>query len=89
MFGLSTINSFTLDNGTKNMNYESKFAQRFTELLENHKMTQVEFGKKYGFSKTRVNNWCKGPSEPPLKVIVMICKEFGEEADWLIGVKDL
>ena len=67
----------------------SKFAERFKELLEQKNMNQTVFGKKYGIPNKTISNWCNGTSEPSFDMLIFICKEFNETADYLLGLTDV
>lgn len=67
---------------------ESKFAERFRKLLADNNMNQTTFGKKYGISPSTVTNWCNAGVEPSFDMLIFICKEFDESADYLLGLID-
>lgn len=66
----------------------SKFAERFRKLLADNNMNQTTFGKKYGISPSTVTNWCNSGIEPSFDMLIFICKEFRESADYLLGLED-
>jgi len=66
----------------------NKFKERFRELLADNNMNQTTFGKKYGISPNTVAKWCNG-TEPSYDMLIFICKEFEESADYLLGLKDI
>lgn len=51
-------------------------------------MNQTTFGKKYGISPSTVTNWCNAGVEPSFDMLIFICKEFDESADYLLGLID-
>jgi len=67
----------------------SKFPERFCELLREKNMTRAGFGRKYGIPANTVSNWCTGTNEPSFDMLIFICKEFQESADYLLGLKDI
>ncbi|MBQ8726114.1 MAG: helix-turn-helix transcriptional regulator [Clostridia bacterium] len=66
----------------------NKFSERFRQALEENGISQNAFAKKIGMSQGIINNYCTGKREPSLDVLVLICRELGESADYLLGVKD-
>ena len=66
----------------------SKLSQRLVEVLKENGISQNAFAKKIGMSQGVVNNYCTGKREPSLDVLVLICKELNESADYLLGIID-
>ena len=66
----------------------NKFSERFRQALEENGISQNAFAKKIGMSQGIINNYCTGKREPSLDVLLLICRELGESADYLLGVKD-
>ncbi|MBO5102943.1 MAG: helix-turn-helix transcriptional regulator [Clostridia bacterium] len=66
----------------------NKFKDRLIISLKSNKISQVELAKRIKMSQTIVNNYCTGKREPTLDVLVLICKELNESADYLLGLKD-
>ena len=66
----------------------NKFKDRLIISLKSNKISQVELAKRIKMSQTIVNNYCTGKREPTLDVLVLICKELNELADYLLGLKD-
>ena len=66
----------------------NKFCERFRQVLEDNGISQKAFAKKIGMSQGVINNYCTGKREPSLDALLLICKELGESADFLLGVKD-
>ena len=66
----------------------NKFPERFKELLATKAVSQREFGRQCKLDSKTVSNWCNGKTEPNINQIIMICKYFGESADYLLGLKD-
>ena len=66
----------------------NKFSERFRQALEENGISQNAFAKKIGMSQGIINNYCTGKREPSLDVLVLICRELGESADYFLGVKD-
>lgn len=64
------------------------FCKRLKETLVAINMSQWELAKRIGMSQSIVNNYCTGKHEPSLDVLVAICKELGESADYLLGLVD-
>jgi len=61
------------------------FQNRFSTLFEESDISQEEFGKLFGVSKSQIFNWRNGRGEPDtemLKNIAHICKV---SVEWLIG----
>lgn len=47
------------------------------------KMSMEKFGDRIGISKSAVNQIEKGKNTPSEQTVVLICKEFNIEEDWL------
>ncbi|MFI3168262.1 MAG: helix-turn-helix transcriptional regulator [Bacillota bacterium] len=66
----------------------NKFAERLKEVLQEKGISQNQFSKQLGVGQKTVNNWCLGIHEPCIDMIIVICKELSESADYLIGLED-
>ncbi len=66
----------------------NKFSERLTEILKEKSISQYQFAKMIGMSRTIVNNYCTGKREPTLDGLITICNVLGESADYLLGIKD-
>ena len=66
----------------------NKFSSRLREALRNNSISQNAFAKRIGMSQGIVNNYCTGKREPSLDVLVLICRELNESADYMLGLED-
>ena len=66
----------------------NKLSERLVEVLKANGISQNALAKKIGMSQGVVNNYCTGKREPSLDVLVLICKELNESADYLLGIID-
>ncbi|MBR7159887.1 MAG: helix-turn-helix transcriptional regulator [Clostridia bacterium] len=66
----------------------NKFSSRLRETLRNNSISQNAFAKRIGMSQGIVNNYCTGKREPSLDVLVLICRELNESADYMLGLED-
>ena len=66
----------------------NKFSDRLKKSLKNNGITQTELAKRINMSQGIVNNYCTGKREPSLDVLISICKELGETADYLLGIEE-
>ncbi len=68
-----------------NMN---KFSERLKECLKATGVSQSELARRINMSQSVVNNYCTGKHEPPLDILILICKALGESSDYLLGLVD-
>ena len=61
-------------------------ADKIQLLRENIGMTQSEFAKSLGLSRSGVNAWEMGLSIPSTQYIVELAKLFKVSADYLLGI---
>jgi len=65
------------------------FVERLNESLKSNQMSQSELARRIKMSQVVVNNYCTGKRVPPMDILVAICKELDESADYLLGLTDL
>lgn len=65
-----------------------EFKNRLASLREEKKLTQVEFSKIMGYTRTAVCNWEGGNRQPRLDDLVKIADFFGVSVDYLVGRTD-
>lgn len=53
------------------------FAKNLTRLLEEHDLSQAQFGSIIGVTQQAVSRWMSGERSPRMKVIDQICDYFG------------
>lgn len=53
------------------------FAKNLTGLLEEHGLSQAQFGSIIGVTQQAVSRWMSGERSPRMKVIDQICDYFG------------
>lgn len=51
-------------------------------------LNQTKFGEIIGVSQDTVSLWEKGKSLPRVEDVIVICKTFDIESDYLLGLKD-
>jgi len=56
---------------------------RIKQIRKEHKLTQVEFGKKIGVKGNTITNYETGYRNPTDAIILSICKEFKINEEWL------
>lgn len=61
-----------------------EIAERLLAIRETQRMTQQEFADRLGFPKRTYLAWERGDSEPPLRLLAAIIREFGIDANWLL-----
>lgn len=61
------------------------FRDRFNTLFDESKLSQEEFGKLFGASKSQIFNWRNGRGEPDSEMMKIIANKCCVSADWLIG----
>ncbi|MFI3166189.1 MAG: helix-turn-helix transcriptional regulator [Bacillota bacterium] len=66
----------------------NKFAERLVEVLKIKGISQNKFAKKLEIAQSTMNGWCKGYREPSFDMLITICKELEESADYLLGLED-
>lgn len=66
----------------------NKFSERLRQVLKDKQLSQSALAKKIGMSQGVVNNYCTGKREPTLDVLILICNELNESADYLLGIEN-
>ncbi len=61
---------------------------RIKTLRESAGMTQVELAKKLDISRTSINAWENGISEPSAAYIIELAKLFHSSADYILELDD-
>ncbi len=56
---------------------------RIKQIRKSHDLTQQEFAKRLGVSRSGIASYESGEREPISAVISLICREFGINEDWL------
>ena len=59
--------------------------QRIFYLLEEKKMTQVEFSKRTGIATTTISDWRKKRTNPTAEKIMIICRTLDVTPEWLLS----
>lgn len=49
---------------------------------------QKDVAERLGIERTRYLKWEHGDSQPPLEMLVKMCKLFGVSSDYLLGLED-
>ena len=58
---------------------------RFSALFEESDISQEEFGKLFGVSKSQIFNWRNGRGEPDTEMLKNIAHTCKVSVEWLIG----
>ncbi len=66
-----------------------KFKDRLVQLRKELKLTQIEFAKKIGFSRTAISAWEIGRNEPSNEDTIKIADFFGVSVDYIIGKSNI
>lgn len=61
---------------------------RIKIIRKEFKKSQEEFGKIIGIGKTSVSKLERGENNPSDQTIILICKEFGINEEWLLDGKE-
>lgn len=67
---------------------EMRFCERVNELMEEKNVSPLELSKAVGVDRTSVIRWKNGKMYPTIEKLYLICKFFGESADYLLGLSD-
>jgi len=62
------------------------FGERLKEIREESKLTQTEFAKVFGTSKSNINKWESGVHAPNLETVVRLAVFFKVPTDYLLGL---
>ena len=65
-----------------------KFAQIIRELREDKGLSQEQLAEATGLSQSAIARWELSQSEPTVSAIIVLCKFFGESADYLLGLEE-
>lgn len=57
--------------------------ERIKRIRKDKKMSQEEFGRAIGIGKTSVSKLESGENNPSDQTIILICREFDVDEDWL------
>lgn len=57
--------------------------ERIRQIRKENKLSQEDFGKKIGIGKTSVSKLESGENNPSDRTIILICKEFDINEEWL------
>lgn len=66
-----------------------RFKDRLKELRKELNMTQEEFAKKIGFSRTAISAWEIGRNEPSNDDTIKLADFFSVTTDYLLGKTDI
>lgn len=66
-----------------------KFKDRLVQLRKELNLTQTDFAKKIGFSRTAISAWEIGRNEPSNEDTIKIADFFGVSVDYIIGNSDI
>lgn len=66
----------------------AKFSERLRQLRTARDLSQMEFAKQIGISKSSVNMYERGEREPGLETLEQIADYFNVDMDYLLGKSD-
>ena len=69
------------------MNY-SNFGENLKKLRKDRRLTQKDFGARFGLSKAVVSKYENGMGYPPYDMLLQIAQYFGVTADYLLGAAE-
>lgn len=67
----------------------AKFSERLRQLRTARDLSQMEFSKQIGISKSSVNMYERGEREPGLETLEQIADYFNVDMDYLLGKTDI
>ena len=67
----------------------AKFSERLRQLRTARDLSQMEFSKQIGISKSSVNMYERGEREPGLETLEQIADYFNVDMDYLLGKSDV
>lgn len=67
----------------------AKFSERLRQLRTARDLSQMEFSKQIGISKSSVNMYERGEREPGLETLEQIADYFNVDMDYLLGKSDI
>lgn len=67
----------------------AKFSERLRQLRTARDLSQMEFSKQIGISKSSVNMYERGEREPGLEMLERIADYFNVDMDYLLGKSDV
>lgn len=67
----------------------SKFSERLRQLRTARALSQMDFSKQIGISKSSVNMYERGEREPGLETLERIADYFNVDMDYLLGKTDI
>ncbi len=70
------------------MDSQTKFTQRFNEILKYSDVKQTALAKAANVSKQCISDYKAGKSVPSLDTLYLICKYLDISADYLLGLED-
>jgi transcriptional regulator with XRE-family HTH domain len=57
--------------------------ERIKQVRKNNNLTMEKFGERIGVKKNTVSQWESGVNNPTDQTIMLICKEFNVDENWL------
>lgn len=62
-----------------------QFGRRLVELRRRRNWSQLELSRRVGVRRCRLGKWESGANEPPLAMVVALCRELGVTPNELLG----
>ncbi|UCH96062.1 MAG: helix-turn-helix transcriptional regulator [Candidatus Aminicenantes bacterium] len=66
------------------MHIDNQIGERIRLIRKHYRLTQLEFGKRLGCSKSSIINYEKNARSPDTIFLVKLLKEFNVNANWLL-----
>lgn len=71
----------------KTNEYNSVFAQRLRDLIDEHKLTLPELAEQLNTTRQSIGQWKNGDTVPNIIMLKAIAEYFNVSADYLIGIE--
>lgn len=66
--------------------FQSRLNELFDEAKDaDYRLTKQEFARRFGATRSQVNAWLDGRSEPSIKDLLAIAKSHNTSVSWLLG----
>lgn len=64
-----------------------RFNERFKDIRTDHDLTQAQMGLILNMTQRKISRLETRQTEPTTDELVLICKTFKADANWLLGIK--
>ena len=66
----------------------NEIGKRINEIRQEHKLSQIDFGRVLGASQDTVSLWENNKSLPTTEYVILIAKHFNVSADYILCLTD-